>query len=262
MNLAVRIRSSIPKSIRIFFRNFLGLSSVEQRFNTIIEDARTSLEYRVTSLENRVRILYELHEKPISQIRWSSAKPTNDLTWGRQISGNAFIGKAAEHIGFSTEKSILEIGPGYGRLLRACLEMSIPFSNYYAVELSPINCSYLVTAFNLPNVHIINADAESVDLQCRADIVLSSLTFKHLSPTFEGVLANISRQIPPSAIIAFDLIEGAGQHFEADGVTFIHIYSKDEVMAILERVGLSLVAFDTVRHDADHVRMLVVAAKG
>ena len=139
---------------------------------------------------------------------------------------------------------------------------------------------------------------------------ISSLTLKHVYPTFEGVIANIGRQSAPGARLVFDLIEAdpenlvldlartwAGRslpdrngssrasgadpsrvasslrmvtsllrgasygYFEPDRVTFIRKYSRRGVAEIVRRSGLSLLAFDEVRHDRDHRRLLVVAER-
>jgi hypothetical protein len=44
-------------------------------------------------------------------------------------------------------------------------------------------------------------------------------------------------------------------------VTYIRYYTKEELVDILERSSLQLVAFDEVLHDADHPRLVVVARK-
>lgn len=43
--------------------------------------------------------------------------------------------------------------------------------------------------------------------------------------------------------------------------TFIRRYRRDEVLEILDRLGLEHVAFDAVEHDSSHTRLLVVARK-
>jgi hypothetical protein len=98
-----------------------------------------------------------------------------------------------------------------------------------------------------------------VRLECQPKIILSSLTFKHLFPTFEKALGNVARQADPNAVFIFDLLEGDRQYFENDGVIFIRMYTRDEVRDILARIGLRLVALDTVEHDPEHRQMLVVA---
>lgn len=47
---------------------------------------------------------------------WSASRPTETLTWGKLISGDAFVAAAERYGVFAPDHSILEIGPGYGRL--------------------------------------------------------------------------------------------------------------------------------------------------
>lgn len=249
-----RFRWVIPSPVRNYVKGLIGLTEVQRSVS--------ALHHRVALLELSLQQHEPPHLRELSQVRWSRAEPTVDLTWGKRLSGDAFIAKAAQYAGFSPDKTILEIGPGYGRLLRSCLDARIPFARYCAVDLSPGNCEYLTRMFDSPDIRIIHADAESVLLDSRIDIVMSSLTFKHLFPTFESTLANLSRQANPGAVFVFDLKEGAQEYFEPDGVTFIREYTKHEVVTILERVGLRLRAFDTVKHAAGFARLLVVATPG
>jgi hypothetical protein len=72
-------------------------------------------------------------------------------------------------------------------------------------------------------------DIETVNLGDPVDTVISSLTFKHLFPSFEYALRNIAEQLCPEGLVVFDLIEGHRRYFEDDGVTYICWYSRDEV---------------------------------
>jgi CBS domain-containing protein/SAM-dependent methyltransferase len=199
--------------------------------------------------------------QPLSQIRWRQARPNKGLTWGVEISGDAFVAKAEFYGAFGPHKTILEIGPGYGRLLRAVIERELPFREFVAVDISPANVRHLTEEFNRSDVNVINADIETVSLEQRFDAVLSSLTLKHLYPSFEAALRNVERHLNPGATVIFDLIEGELAGFAPDGVTYLRCYSRTDVEALLSQVGLALVAFDHVEHSPGQVRLLVVARK-
>jgi SAM-dependent methyltransferase len=162
---------------------------------------------------------------------------------------------------FSREKNVLEIGPGYGRLLKACLQHKVPFKNYFGVDISLQNIEWLQQNFPLPNVRFIHGDVETISFEDRFDIVLSSLTFEHLFPSFEKALKNVVNYVNPSGMFLFDLIEGERAYFEDDGVTYIRHYTRQEIVQILHNASLELVAFDEVWHDPDHPRLLVMARK-
>jgi hypothetical protein len=106
---------------------------------------------------------------------------------------------------------------------------------------------------------ILSADFSRLGEQ--VDAVLSSLTFKHLFPSFERGLANLANQMAPGAVAVFDLIEGERRYFEPDGVTYIRWYTRDEVRELASRAGLDSVEFDEVRHHPEMSRLLVVARK-
>jgi CBS domain-containing protein/SAM-dependent methyltransferase len=200
------------------------------------------------------------HER--SQVRWRAAQPTKGLTWGMEISGEAFIEKAESYGAFGSDKSILEIGPGYGRLLRECLERALPFQKYVAVDISPANVKHLTEQFERSDVDVINGNIETVSLDQCFDAVLSSLTLKHLYPSFEAALRNVEPHLNPGATLLFDLFEGTLEVFSpSDGVTYLRGYSRSEVEAILAGIPLELVAFDYVEHAPGQVRLLVVARK-
>ena len=58
----------------------------------------------------------------------------------------------------------------------------------------------------------------------------------------------------------FDLIEGTHTYFTQNKI-YIRQYRREEVLEILGKAGLELVAFDEVLHDEQHPRLLVVATK-
>lgn len=176
------------------------------------------------------------------------------------MSGDAFIERAATHGLFGPGRKVLEIGPGYGRLLASAIER-VEFESWTGIDLSEDNVAHLSQRFEREDVAFLVGDAETVALPDPADALVSSLTFKHLFPSFAPALSNLGRQLLPGAMLAFDLIEGEGCYFEADGVTYIRWYARDEVEAMLGDCGLELVEFDEVRHLPELARMLVVAKK-
>jgi SAM-dependent methyltransferase len=197
-----------------------------------------------------------------SRERWRAAKPDPDLTWGAELTGDAFIEKAGEHGAFGPERRVLEIGPGYGRLLRSAVERGAPFESWLGVDLSADNVAHLTAQLgDGERIRFVEADVEQVKLEQPVDTVVSSLTFKHLYPTFEAGLTNLAPQLRPGGLAVFDLIEGERSYFEEDDVTYIRWYSRDEIDEILGRAGLERIAFDEVQHHPDITRLLVVARR-
>jgi SAM-dependent methyltransferase len=196
-----------------------------------------------------------------SKARWRKARPDPGLTWGEDVSGEPAVEAAERHGVFGAEKTVLEVGPGYGRVLGAALRRRVEFRRYIGLDLSDENVRHLRRTFDDPRVEIIHGDAESIALEQPIDSVLSFLTFKHIYPSFSAALANLGRQLRPGGRIVFDLVEGSREYFHRDQVTFMREYTGAEVTEIVGGVSLELVAIDRVEHAPGRSRMLVVVAK-
>jgi SAM-dependent methyltransferase len=210
-------------------------------------------------LRDRLGLRGEAWER--SRRRWRSAQPTASLTWDAEINGEEFIAKAERYGAFGAGRTILEVGPGYGRLLASCLERGVEFDAYMGIDLSADNVAHLQERFRDNGVRFLVADVESVRLPDPVDAIISSLTFKHLFPSFEAGLRNLAPQLSAGGVAIFDLIEGERRYFEEDGVTYIRWYERPEIERILTAAGLELVAFDEVRHLPEMPRLLVVARR-
>ena len=226
-----------------------------------LQEANLALSERATELESLVFPERELRER--SRTRWRQTSPNLGLTWGRKLTGNAFIEGLNHYKPFSPSRAILEVGPGYGRLLDACLEYGVMFSSYLGVDISLANVAFLKQKFSqYANVDFLNADVEEVVLSHNFDVLMSSLTFKHLYPTFESALANLSRFMNAGGMIFFDLVEGDHRYMIKEQLdTYVRHYNRDEVVGILDSVGLRLVGFETVEHTPGFVRLLAIAEK-
>jgi SAM-dependent methyltransferase len=240
------------RELRSRARRALGLQRLEERLDEV--------NVRVDQMEARLQERAE-ETRWRSRVRWASAQPDADLTWARLLNGDAFIARVAEQHAFTPDTAVLEVGPGYGRLAAACLERGVSFREYLGVDLSQANVEHLRRRFTDPRFAFLHADAEDVALDGRYDLLISSLTFKHLYPSFERTLATCAEQLAAGALVCFDLIEGDRRMFETDAVTYVRCYTRPEVQDIVERVGLELVRFTDVLHDADHQRLLTVARK-
>jgi SAM-dependent methyltransferase len=207
----------------------------------------------------------------VSKTRWRYCAPDNNLTWDKQVNGNAFIEMSDKYGAFGENKDILEIGPGYGRLLDAMLEKDVPFKSYTAVDISSNNIAFLEDKYYPSGkISLVWGDAENIELQGKYDTMISSLTMKHLYPSCEKALINISKYMKDNVTLCFDLIEGdhAGSMFQwnepIDEITYVGMYSKDQISEILHRGGFRNVTFDTVVHTDGMVnfpRMFVVARR-
>jgi SAM-dependent methyltransferase len=186
---------------------------------------------------------------------WRGVGPHDGLTWERDdLEGDAFIEKAIEH---GVHGTVLEIGPGYGRLAEAAVRLGLPFTHWIGVDLSPANVAHLRERFPDSRFRFEEGDAETFDPGV-VDAVVSSLTLKHVYPSFEPVLAKVGAHLARDGVVVVDLMEGGElRHFEGGRGNFIRSYTRRQVTAIFERCGLT-VEFDYVDHTPTRRRLLAV----
>jgi SAM-dependent methyltransferase len=245
VNTSAAVRAVLPRPVLHSLRRIAGIDDLHARIDELEERLAESRD--------------ETWER--SRTRWREASPTTNLTWDTELTGHAFIEKAAATGAFGPDTDVLEIGPGYGRLFQACLDAGVGFRSYLGVDLSAENVAHLEQRFGSDRVSFVNADIETVELDRDVDLVLSSLTLKHLYPSCERALANVSSHLRPGGRLVFDLIEGERRLWEHDNLTYIRSYSREEVREILARIGLTDVSFDEVTHCPGRTRMLVVARR-
>ena len=184
--------------------------------------------------------------------RWKSSKPDAKLTWDLNITGDAFVELAKKFNAFSPEKKILELGPGYGRILSSIISKKLPFKSYTGIDISEKNMEVLKKKFNQNNINFTIGEFTEITLEEKFDTVLSSLTLKHQYPTFYKSLKNISQFVKNDGLIIFDVrenkenelkepdfekLEKLGPYLntlEGDGV-FVGYYARSEVLAILKK---------------------------
>ena len=250
--MARSVRSLLPSGARRRIRDASGISALHDRV--------AELEAEVRRLESA---LHESRDEvwERSRERWRAATPDPNLTWDVELTGDAFIGKAAEQGAFGPDRRIVEVGPGYGRLLSTALEQKREFESWTGVDLSEANVEHLGGKFSDPRVSFIQADVESAEVEGGIDTIVSSLTFKHLFPSFEKGLTNLAGQMRPGGVALFDLIEGERRYFEQDDVTYIRWYTRPEIEEILGRAGLEPAGFDEVQHHPNVSRLLVIARR-
>ena len=197
------------------------------------------------------------------------------------ITGDAFVEKLNQYAPASQFRNLLEIGPGYGRLLSSIYTLDRPFDSYTGIDISEENAAALRRLFVEPGVRIAVTDVEALTSEGPYDLAFSSLTFKHLYPSFEAALRALKGCLRPGGLVIFDLLEAGSEaksqlgssrnlvqvglgylwpsgwsalvatlrvlargikgYFGPDGA-YVRWYTRPEVQAILDRVGLELVA--------------------
>ncbi len=222
------------------------------------------LHIRIDQLEQRLAESYD-ERRARSTSRWRETTPNIGLTWGMELSAVPFITAVEKHGGFRAGGAdgprVLEIGPGYGRLVGGAIDAGVPFVRWTGLDLSEKNVAHLTSKFSADRTRFLQGDAMDADLDEPWDLLVSSLTIKHIYPSFEPALENLLRFAAPEALIIVDLIEGSGSMFEDNQVTYIRRYSKPELTEMMERLGLKDVAFDSVVHAKGYERLLLIARR-
>jgi len=214
--------------------------------------------------------------------RWKQCPPNTNLTWGRDITGDGFVKLLNKYNIFSENKNLLELGPGYGRVLSSIISQNLPFKQYVGIDLSQKNISMLKEKFPQKNIEFIQGNFSEISLDKKFDAVFSTLVMQHQYPTFYETLENISRFVNEGGLIFFDLPEHGVKYGKENlnlktlltngpkkaiwekhnNNTYIGRYNREEIQLILDAVPLKLVEFDFVIHDEkDGKRLTVVAQK-
>lgn len=204
--------------------------------------------------------------------RWRTHTSAAGLTWGVMLDGAPIVAALARHVPLN-DATILEIGPGYGRLLRALTSDTI--HTYVGLEISPHWTRELAAQFgHLPNVELVQGAAEDADTLLAGrqfDVIVSLLTWKHLYPDFSAVARCCRNLLMGDGRLIFDLPETGvawparpdepSGKFEQETGTFTRTYSRAEVDMLLCSVGLTVAAFDEIEHVSGKRRLLVAARR-
>lgn len=220
--------------------------------------------------------------------RWRTHKSAAGLTWGMMLDGERLVAGLARHVRLEGA-SICEIGPGYGRLLRALAgqkssqsqvhdptsEGSTPFASYVGLDISAHWTRELAAEFshekNIQFIHGAAEDADALLAGRQFDLIVSLLTWKHFYPDFSAVARCCRNLLAADGRLIFDVPETdvawpaeadepAGK-FERETGTFTRTYSRAEIAAFLCSGGFDIAAFDEIEHAPDKRRLLVVVKK-
>ena len=156
---------------------------------------------------------------------------------------------------FAPNVKILEIGPGYGRLLKTALKRKIPFESYTALELSEARVDRLRLEFDLSKIRIIQGNIDTWKHPCTFDVVICSSTFEHLFPNCRQALTTVYHHLAPTGVVFIDFIGNLQWkvfrnltwkfvYFEPNG-TYVRVYPKEELAKLFAEHGFMVRAIDT-----------------
>jgi SAM-dependent methyltransferase len=174
----------------------------------------------------------------LSQSRWKGDEPETGLTWGAMMDGRSLWKIYSRAHLFRNSDKVLEVGPGYGRVLKTALDNGVPFRSYIGVDLSQARVAKLSEQFSDARVKFLVGDIGDWSWHEPFDVVICSATFEHLYPDCEKALSNIRQQAASGAALFIDFIHSHTSHavFEPNG-TFIRWYNERELQSIFCKCG-------------------------
>lgn len=158
---------------------------------------------------------------------------------------------------------LLEIGPGYGRILDSILDSGQGFDTYIGVDISLSNIAFLEDKYRLRgvgNVAFKHDDIYQFEAMDSYSTIFASLVFKHFYPDFSAAAKRCWDSLQLSGQLVFDFPNDIqSTNWESDHC-FVRRYSNDEVASILSDIGFVNLRFGTVCH-GNKVRGIVKASK-
>jgi SAM-dependent methyltransferase len=180
-----------------------------------------------------------------AESRWQGDEDDASLTWGNLMTGDSFFDRVEEHFHFSDEVRVVEIGPGYGRLLRTMLQRNYPFRSFLGLDLSEARITKLRRQFFDSSVQFEVGNCSNFKFDGPFDLGLSSATFEHLFPSIEQALMNFRSNMNSGGMLFIDFIRQdevlavSKAYFEPDsaGGAYIRIYSRQELDRFFTQAG-------------------------
>jgi len=190
-----------------------------------------------------------------AKIRWRGTEMDEGLTWGTIWDGSAFVNATVKRVSFTPSTSILEIGPGYGRLLDQILKEGLPFQSYLGLDLSQGRIHRLREKYqDDKRVKFLLGDVETFKLDQRFDLCISSATFAHLYPDCGIALRNIERHLKPGGYLMFDVApkpepsNGPYGCWQDDTHTYGCAYAPSDIKRLVAGTRLSDLTSEHILH--------------
>lgn len=167
------------------------------------------------------------------------------LTWGVILEGDSFFGELEKHLERWQGINILEIGPGYGRLLQSLMRLHSAFGHYVGLDISPVKVEKLRRRFGSDLVSFEVGDCRTWRGNPVApfDLIICSSTFEHVRPDFSHALKNLIMFLKRDGAFAFDLTD-VGQELDFGGIggssrEFVRHYYDQAIITLCMAIGLS-----------------------
>ena len=170
---------------------------------------------------------------------WTRSRPTPELTWNAVMDGEEFVEKMRGYSGGDLGR-ILEIGPGYGRLLESILKNKIGFNDYLGIDISAETVAFLTTKFGNEHVSYRHDDFFNFDAPGQFDSIMSSAVFMHFYPSVEPAMRSCHALLAPRGRLYFDVPVGDARYLDVASEFYVRDYrDSQELMDFASAVGYS-----------------------
>jgi SAM-dependent methyltransferase len=193
------------------------------------------------------------------------------LTWGVILEGSSFFEEIQKTIDIGHAKSIIEVGPGYGRLLKALIARGHKFTEFLGLDISPQKIQKLRDKIRDARVKFAVGDCRTVNLGSYGgfDLLISSSTFVHIRPDFGAALSQMRQFMKREGIFAFDVtdcgddrdVQGLGNPLTPGG-EFVGHYSKNRIKEIVRGSGLELLSLTSYDMRNEHYSAIIRSNPG
>lgn len=179
--------------------------------------------------------------------RWRISEPGPVLTWGSLMTGDSFVDQMDRFFQFKPDTEILEIGPGYGRLLKTLLARHKDFRRFVGVDLSRPCTDALRAQFQSARMQFFAGNGDTYPYPQLYDLVVASVTFEYLFPSIAACLEHLSRCMRPGATMFADFISHddnlsiSRAYFEEETGAFVRLYSEAELRKFFQDAGLKVI---------------------
>lgn len=185
-----------------------------------------------------------------AESRWRHNEEDPSLTWGSIMTGDTFFDEVEKHFRFAPDVSTIEIGPGYGRLLKTMLQREYPFGAFHGLNLSAERTSKLSRQFTDDRIHFETGNCSDFIFTESFDVAFCSATVEHLFPSIEQTLMNLRAMMKTNGMVFIDFImqdetlSVSKAYFEEESRrgAYIRIYSRQELERFFDQAGFAIVA--------------------
>ena len=165
------------------------------------------------------------------------SQPTAELTWNAEMDGVEFISNVRKHAGDDLGR-ILEIGPGYGRLLATIQDDQIQFSDYLGLDISQETVDFLTAKFGQDHITYENADFFTFETKDAYDCIVSSAVFMHFYPSVEPAMRRCHALLETGGHLCFDVPVGKARYLDIASQFYVRDYADpEELVAIASSIG-------------------------